>query len=1135
MFNGATLGRLESIETLWKEEIPHSLILGDGGTGKTVSMIQLWKDFLSEEKTISGPIPIFVRLNEYNQATEEERKDFISWYIGWHYLGKKSLTPALKNAIWDWLRAEPATPHPKLLLMLDGFNEITVDNTQLLIELNNSWRRAAKGIQILLTSRYEANFEWTKGFQKLELQPLQKRNIIKYLSSKGKSYPEGNENLQAILRVPMMLTLYAASSEIQAKYQQDTNFQFKGLVSTTGELMWNFMEAQVVKYTQQYETEPQIAAHYRWLLKHFLPLIGYEMEKQGLFDFSRKQLKAVWKKYVAQLQEEERRDLHFELFAPSEVIWEKAEEKELEKVSLSSLLDDLSAHLRMLKKERNTYHFLHQNFRDFFAAVHLRNELLLSNAMKAPGVILKDRPLPVFIRKMLGEIEGEHYNRPRIVKDKWSIAHYKATILDNALACSRGIFGRDTIGYINWNILTIWKDLRQELSGCDLSHLDLSNVVMNGTRFSRPGLVVEMRGAKVRGQNLLNHGHRDTILRVQFSSDGKEVLSEGESGLVKKWNIVSGECLQTISIGHKETIESVHYNPDSEWLFCGTLDGSVEIWDTISGECIQKLSGHNSYVKALHYIEERGKIVSADGDGHTKIWDMLSAECTQTLTGYRISPDCLSVSPNGEKVAISDWNQGVMIWDVESGNFLLKIVGARLISMCFSSDGERIVGASLDGKIKIWDAKSGFPLHKFYEYENKARPISVQCSPDGKKIISGQKNGEIKIWDAKSRKCLYALDGHKYPVTYVCYSPCGGKIVSADESGNIMIWDDISGRCLQNLTGKGNFAGGMHYSPNSKLFASTSYHNTIKILDVDRGVCIQTLTGHEASICDLQFSTDSKKIVSIDQDYVVNVWDVSSELCLQTFRHNKSVGVCFSIDGQRVFSWGEEMIKVWDVKSGKCLGRLTGHTDVEGLCVSSYCERVVSVGDNVIKIWDVEKRVCLQTLSGHKDVNRVCISPDGMKIASGGRDYTIKIWDIKSGVLELTLKGHDEATESLSFSPNGERLASACYDDTIRIWDIAGERCIQTLGDQSSGYFIYNVQYSSSGERIVSENFDGIIKIWDSISGEPLGIIDHEPGLIIHNCNFNHLHPDSKITDKEKAALIQYGAIFDDNQVGLNT
>ena len=64
--------------------------------------------------------------------------------------------------------------------------------------------------------------------------------------------------------------------------------------------------------------------------------------------------------------------------------------------------------------------------------------------------------------------------------------------------------------------------------------------------------------------------------------------------------------------------------------------------------------------------------------------------------------------------------------------------------------------------------------------------------------------------------------------------------------------------------------------------------------------------------------------------------------------------------------------------------------------------------DGKIIIWDVKEGKLIKTLEGHTD--RVCaltyIKECGYLASGGSWDSTIKLWDIKEGKLIRTLEGH---------------------------------------------------------------------------------------------------------------------------------
>ena len=65
----------------------------------------------------------------------------------------------------------------------------------------------------------------------------------------------------------------------------------------------------------------------------------------------------------------------------------------------------------------------------------------------------------------------------------------------------------------------------------------------------------------------------------------------------------------------------------------------------------------------------------------------------------------------------------------------------------------------------------------------------------------------------------------------------------------------------------------------------------------------------------------------------------------------------------------DRTIKLWDVKSGKCVKTFSGHTDVvRGLDlvpVTLPGEFISCSNDGTIRVWSIESGACLSVLSGH--------------------------------------------------------------------------------------------------------------------------------------------------------------------------
>jgi WD40 repeat protein len=99
----------------------------------------------------------------------------------------------------------------------------------------------------------------------------------------------------------------------------------------------------------------------------------------------------------------------------------------------------------------------------------------------------------------------------------------------------------------------------------------------------------------------------------------------------------------------------------------------------------------------------------------------------------------------------------------------------------------RLVSASGDGSLNIWNATTGELIHPIQAHGNDV--WGVAFSPDGTRLASASMDRTVKLWDVVSGNEVLTLRGHTGGVLGVAFSPDGDFLASAGAEGTVRIWD----------------------------------------------------------------------------------------------------------------------------------------------------------------------------------------------------------------------------------------------------------------------------------------------------------------------------------------------------------
>jgi WD40 repeat protein len=334
-------------------------------------------------------------------------------------------------------------------------------------------------------------------------------------------------------------------------------------------------------------------------------------------------------------------------------------------------------------------------------------------------------------------------------------------------------------------------------------------------------------------------------------------------------------------------------------------------------------------------------------------------------------------SHDGSKVVSGSYDESMKIWDASTGDCLHSIqAGLEIDHLAWSADGSK-VASSTDGWIMIYNAQTYELLTKFKLGDRLMHPIDF--SPDGDRVVDGSGNS-VFIRDLTRNTVVSRFDGHSNEVKHVVYSPSGTSVISADKT-LVKIWALNGERTAPGHepdTSKPFDAAS--FSPNGQLLATaTDDELEVNLFDASTFSHIHTLfLDEKARYRDrcLAFSSDSTLIACGCYD-MIRIWNVDTgDVVSNIYSRSYFDHLCFSPDGERIATWGDKYMQLWDVRQGELIAKYISENGQEVTFLKMALGYSSHPSPNQRSCWTLSLRLARQTsrsnLCDHPSKSLLC-------------------------------------------------------------------------------------------------------------------------------------------------------------------
>ncbi|KRZ84943.1 Striatin-3 [Trichinella sp. T8] len=363
----------------------------------------------------------------------------------------------------------------------------------------------------------------------------------------------------------------------------------------------------------------------------------------------------------------------------------------------------------------------------------------------------------------------------------------------------------------------------------------------------------------------------------------RDVKMTSEESLRKTWN-------NRITLrGHFDSVRTIAFHPVDPVIVSASEDGTVKLWN------LQKA------------LVSCGPMYSTAGN--SKSSSSQDLEPVYTFRGHEGPVLCMCLSPTGDYCYTGGLDGTVRCWlmppptvdlyDSFDKSYLPETLLGHddaVWSVAFHSSDNRLVSASADGTLKLWEPSSTSPLLATYTSNSvDGVPTSVDfVNADPQQAVAAFRSGAAYVYDLETSKIVLSFGtsqdstSSRSSINQILSHPTLPITITAHGDRVIRFFDNNTGQMIDSVVAHLDAVTCLAIDPNGLYLLSGSHDGSLRLWNVDTKMCLQETTAHrkkfDASLHAVAFHASRPMIASAGADGLIKIfmsslyWSIESLL-----------------------------------------------------------------------------------------------------------------------------------------------------------------------------------------------------------------------------------------------------------------